>query len=219
MGRSGLLLAAWSVLPVAAMVIGLRWLDPDRPESVVQLLDAFVVGLAVAAVAVAVNQHFALLPAAWLFLLVVGPGEEGLKLMATRWSSQANFDEPSDGLLYGMAVGAGFAAIENLAHAVAGGEVLGRLLLTTPAHMLWSGIAGHHLARSQWLGDDGALVKGFLAAAVLHGVYDVLVHAGHVAVAAVGVAVAAIWAERLRHWRPTRTAMPSANRTKRAMAR
>ncbi|MGH9800771.1 MAG: PrsW family glutamic-type intramembrane protease, partial [Blastocatellia bacterium] len=51
-----------------------------------------------------------------LFVLIVGPVEEGLKLIAVYFYAyrRPEFDESLDGVVYGASAALGFAAIENV---------------------------------------------------------------------------------------------------------
>ena len=53
-----------------------------------------------------------------LFILVVGPVEELLKLLAVYYYTyrRPEFDEPLDGVIYGATAALGFAAIENVVY-------------------------------------------------------------------------------------------------------
>ncbi len=191
---------AWSILPVV-LLVGVVWLlDRSAKEPILQLADAFAFGAFVASVAAILNSHFAELHAALFFVLVVGPVEEIVKLIGVYTSSfrKASFDEREDGIIYGMATGAGFAAIENVTYVVelAGTQVgwqtlVGRLLITTPAHMAWTGYAAYYAGLAKWFPDQRAtlIAKGLIVAIALHGAFDVLVVYGGAIGVAIGVFV------------------------------
>lgn len=207
---------AWCVMPVLALTLGLRIIDHGRREPVLQLVDAFLAGLLVAAVAAMVN-HFIDIGGPWFFLLVVGPVEETAKLSALAISSlrQRSFDEPDDGILYGMAVGAGFAAIENITYLAIAPDtttLLSRLCITTPAHMAWSGFAGYHMGLCKWSPHRGPLmVKGLGIAALLHGLFDIAVGQGRLGVMLGAASIVALLA-----WLMTRIGAPSDQRQPRS---
>ena len=107
----------------------------------------------------------------------------------------------ADGLVVGLAIGAGFAALETMAYTFATllaaqgdvGEVsqvlFARGLLAPAAHAAWTGLAGGALWR---LADDPGLATGarfagtFVAVVAFHGLWDGLRSlAGYVAIGAV----------------------------------
>jgi RsiW-degrading membrane proteinase PrsW (M82 family) len=160
------------------------------------LLFAPVAGLVNAGVAgrllaldVAVETGIASVP---YFFLVVGVGEESVKLLAV-WLyafRDDRFDAVVDGAVYGAVAGLGFALLENALYIVgqAGGPDAGAggLLaaasvraLAGPGHVIYSGIAGYYLGLAKFNREHAGplVVKGLLVAATLHGTYNVLVGA------------------------------------------
>ncbi|MGQ9778532.1 MAG: PrsW family intramembrane metalloprotease [Bacillota bacterium] len=112
---------------------------------------------------------------------LAGGAEEGAKtllLLATRrWRE---FDEPLDGILYGITVGLGFAALENWLYAALRGPAVGllRALFTPLAHATFTGWLGYFITLAKFRGRRGALIGGFLLAVLLHGAYDFLLLVG-----------------------------------------
>jgi RsiW-degrading membrane proteinase PrsW (M82 family) len=104
--------------------------------------------------------------------------EEASKMGVLYWYSMRNdaFDEPMDGLVYGVAVAMGFAAIENVLYVSSGGFQLAvmRALTAVPMHAACGAIMGYHLALSRYLPRKrGRVLFAALAVPVLvHGVYD-----------------------------------------------
>ena len=60
-------------------------------------------------------------------MVVISATEEGLKFMILRQVlyDREYFDEPYDGIMYGVSVSLGFAAIENVAYILEGGMEVG----------------------------------------------------------------------------------------------
>jgi len=85
-------------------------------------------------------------------------------------------DEPMDGILYGVAAGLGFAAVENAHHAILLGEgtLLPRAFTATLAHVGFGGIAGLHAGLAKTQRRPLLLFRGLFAAWALHGLYDLL---------------------------------------------
>ena len=115
-------------------------------------------------------------------LLVAGPVEEAVKLLAVLvlvwpWS---HFDEPVDGIVYAAAAGAGFALAENLAFMAGQPEViLSRGPVGTGAHVLfcafWGGALGQAGHVEGWLRRSGLVLLGLGLAALAHGAFDLIV--------------------------------------------
>jgi len=77
------------------------------------------------------------------------------------------FDEPMDGLTYGVACALGFATVENIfyvlgSHAGAVPVAVVRALLSVPGHALWATLWGYGLGRCKFV--DGRSGQTFIAA-------------------------------------------------------
>jgi RsiW-degrading membrane proteinase PrsW (M82 family) len=99
-----------------------------------------------------------------------------------------DFDEPMDGVVYGTAVGLGFAAVENLLYLLGAGTHWGTLavirgVLSVPLHGALGAIAGAYIARARFGGALGAhshdpgrrqrlLLSAWLIPVVLHALFD-----------------------------------------------
>ncbi len=112
--------------------------------------------------------HIPLIRNPWLAvdlstLLFVGIPEETVKisLIAVIALRARDFDEPMDGVVYGTAVGLGFAAVENLAYLMRAGPnweitAIIRGLLSVPGHASYGAIAGAYIAGARFGGALGA---------------------------------------------------------------
>ncbi len=89
------------------------------------------------------------------------------------------FDEVVDGIIYAVAAGLGFAAVENLFYSVRFGITVGlfRAFITDLAHASFSGIVGYHLGLAKLHKGNTTflLLKGLAVAVGLHGMYDFLI--------------------------------------------
>lgn len=124
-------------------------------------------------------------------MLAVGLIEEAAKLIAPAVVLVVTrHRHPADGLLAGVAAGAGFAALETMGYAfvvlVQSGGSLGEVeqvlllrgLLSPAAHMAWTGLTAAALWRAAQRGWNGRAIGGFLGvflvAVLLHTAWDSL---------------------------------------------
>ena len=109
------------------------------------------------------------------------------------------FDEPLDGVVYGVAVSLGFATVENILYLVGRGlgVALGRALFAVPAHALFGGTMGYYAGRAKFdsaAARIGAVRRDHLLCLLLpvafHGTYNYALR--HRLEARVWIAVTAI---------------------------
>jgi RsiW-degrading membrane proteinase PrsW (M82 family) len=125
-----------------------------------------------------------------------------------RWDE---FDEPLDGVVYGVALALGFATVENVLCVLRDGLRIGllRALFAVPAHALFGAAMGYHFGRAK-LGDGRTappprqrrlrLLSSFVLPFVFHGAYDfslVELHGVWLYAVIVGLSVA-LWVFVLR---------------------
>ena len=119
------------------------------------------------------------LPLALLvFTITVGVVEEGVKLLASVYAfRRREFDEPVDGIVYGVTASLGFAAAENLRYfamgRLAAPLVCARAFMTVPAHMFFGAIWGYGFGEALHRKRPRRLLF-FGLAALSHGTYDAL---------------------------------------------
>ncbi|PSP76170.1 PrsW family intramembrane metalloprotease [Halobacteriales archaeon QS_1_68_20] len=193
-----LVLVAFSALPALALAWYVRRADATRAEPLWLLVATFLLGVLFATFAAVLNTLvmplFAGLGALALplfFLLVVGPVEETVKLLAVRLYAfrSSRFDAVVDGAVYGAFAGLGFATIENfiyitrivgqsgeLAIVGAGGGIATVRALAGPGHVIYSAIAGYYLGLAKFNRRNRGpiVVKGLLIAVLVHAGYNVL---------------------------------------------
>jgi RsiW-degrading membrane proteinase PrsW (M82 family) len=115
--------------------------------------------------------------------LFVGFNEELWKLLATMFMVRklAEFNEPADGLVYATAVAVGFAAFENVVYGLefGTGVLLVRSVTAMPLHVGVAALWGYALSRRKFLPKEGlgVVVRFYVLAAVIHGVYDAVIFA------------------------------------------
>jgi RsiW-degrading membrane proteinase PrsW (M82 family) len=110
----------------------------------------------------------------------IGLIEEGLKflLLALVVNYHKDMNEPVDGIIYGITVGLGFAALENLLYTETMGFQVGlwRAVVTCLAHATFSGWGGYFLtAGLPKLPVARRFLVGFGVALFWHGLYDFLI--------------------------------------------
>ncbi|HFE44950.1 MAG TPA: PrsW family intramembrane metalloprotease [Nannocystis exedens] len=111
------------------------------------------------------------------FVLAAFP-EEAAKLAVVYWYARrhSEFDEPMDGLVYGVAASLGFATLENILYVADGGlaVALMRALTSIPGHATFGAIMGYFVGQAHF---EPGRARRFLVLALalpvlLHGVYD-----------------------------------------------
>jgi protease PrsW len=188
-----------SAIAPAVLLLWLVVIADSRPEPARVVLGAVLFG-ALSAVAAAFLE-FALqklIPLAsdtWIAayqngLLFAAVPEEALKvsIIAILALRARDFDEPMDGVVYGAAVGLGFAALENVGYLAGNGTnwqtlAVVRGVLSVPFHGALGAIAGAYIARARFGGALGGhahhpssrrrlLIKAWLVPMVLHALFD-----------------------------------------------
>ena len=150
------------------------------------------------------GQLFALPLAFVVFTVVVGFCEEGAKMLGAGFAvRRREFDEPIDGIVYGIASSLGFAAAENVRYfamtRLSAPIVIGRGFMSVPAHMFFGAIWGYALGAR--LVEKRPRVLLFLAlAAACHGLFDALLSTDGGALLAVflNVALASVFVTVVR---------------------
>lgn len=96
--------------------------------------------------------------------------------------SDPEFNEPMDGIVYGVAAALGFASLENVAYVFEFGieTAILRAFTSVPAHAIWGGIIGFYLGKAKFnaaclRGREIQCISRGLAIAILsHGIYDII---------------------------------------------
>lgn len=102
--------------------------------------------------------------------------EEGIKFVLIKRVSRrmASFDEITDGIVYTIAAGLGFAFFENVAYGLRAGG-FGILLLrgftAVPLHAIASGLMGYYVGEA-WFNPRRSGLTGLFLAILFHGFYD-----------------------------------------------
>ncbi len=187
-------------LGVTLLVVGLDRYEREPP---LLLLAAFLWGAVIAIPPVlyiegALNGALPALlaPLGTTLTSVLAPGlsagvtEEAIKgagLLALMWVLHDEFDNVTDGILYGALIGAGFGMVENFVYfavtprAALGVLIFGRVVLGWLGHSTFTALFGaglgyareRHLRRRAWV----APVIGFAASMLLHTFFDTVAFA------------------------------------------
>jgi RsiW-degrading membrane proteinase PrsW (M82 family) len=111
------------------------------------------------------------------FLTAAVP-EEACKLAVLLLYSarRSAFDEPMDGLVYGVAASLGFATLENILYVASGGlpTALARALTAVPGHAMLGAIMGYYVGQARFDPQRrrSLLLKAWAVPMLLHGLYD-----------------------------------------------
>ena len=190
-----------ALLPVPLLIMVVLWMDRLEPEPRANLAFAFGWGAGVAALAALIvntaDLEYVTMPAlgattgqyvaATFGAPVVEETLKGLVLIGLLWRRRAEFDGPTDGVIYAGMVGLGFAMIENVGYYInalvtpeqGGIALLGytfvlRGLLSPLLHPIFTSMTGLGVAYSanRRHGAKWAVALGLLAAMVLHGTWN-----------------------------------------------
>ena len=178
------------LLAFVCIASGLAWFlisqDHGKKEPILALWFAFGMGALAAVLAYYIENKFisassltATSPKTTLLsaTMLVAVIEESCKFLplAALIYGRKFFNEHVDGVIYFALAGLGFGLPENILYTLQGGTQTGltRLFLTPVFHASITGMVGYFLAR-QKLGKRSPLIVviPFIAAIVLHGVYD-----------------------------------------------
>ena len=104
---------------------------------------------------------------------------EGAGVSGTSAWNRPEFDERTDGIVYGTRAGLGFALVENVGYLLGAKSTPGFLLmfvvravLTVPMHAVTGGMMGHFAAWRRFEGRGPGLFGGVAFAIALHGSFD-----------------------------------------------
>ena len=91
-----------------------------------------------------------------------------------------NFNEPFDGIVYGIFIALGFAWLENIIyvfHKELGGyeTALARAVFSVPGHALFGLEMGYYLALAKYYHKKTDLIKTFIVPYLLHGIYNYII--------------------------------------------
>ncbi|MGH3248670.1 MAG: PrsW family intramembrane metalloprotease [Trebonia sp.] len=190
-----------ALLPVPLLVVLVLWMDRLEPEPRGNLVFAFGWGAGIAALAALIvntaSLEYVTMPAlgastgeyvtATFGAPVVEETLKGLVLIGLLRRRRAEFDGPTDGIIYAAMVGLGFAMIENVGYYInalvsperGGIALLGytfvlRGLVSPLLHPIFTSMTGLGIAYAAGRrgGAPWAVALGLLAAMILHGTWN-----------------------------------------------
>jgi protease PrsW len=89
---------------------------------------------------------------------------------------RVEFDEPMDGIVYGVVASLGFATFENILYVFDGGlsVAISRAFSAVPFHAFAGAILGYYVGQAKFHPEEKWLwiMKGYAAVMLLHGLYD-----------------------------------------------
>ncbi len=189
----GMLVVVGVVLALVPAAIWLAFFyqqDRLEPEPAGYVLGVFALGALLAAAVGVPLLDKVFRVGNWLFadtlttilgsILVVGFTQEFLKYAAVRFSvyNSAEFDEPTDGIIYATAAGLGYATVLNIQFVVGNGGVhLGSgviaMAIVALAQASFAGITGYFLGRAKFEADPiWWMPLGVTLAAVANGLFN-----------------------------------------------
>jgi len=178
-------LVVLALLPCAILLAYYLRQAPEAPEPWTRVGLTAVVGAAGVGLAFPFQQALAgWFPDSVVLQSFVGfaLGEELLKVLAVLIAAPAvmRWDRMSSGLIYGIAAGLGFAALENLLYVLSfgSGTAVLRAITAVPGHALHSALVGIQLGKLHRIDSRGGRIRAVLVglglAVLAHGLYDVL---------------------------------------------
>ena len=180
-------LLALALAPVIAIISFIYLKDKYDKEPLKHLIISFLLGclstipaiiLEVSLGAVFPKDNLDIVKTLFLAFVIVAGSEELCKFVMLRFYAykQKEFNEPYDGIVYGVMVSLGFAALENVLYVFEGGVSVAilRMFTAVPAHASFGIIMGYYFGLA-WQDKQNALqhkIRGLLVAVILHGIYD-----------------------------------------------
>jgi RsiW-degrading membrane proteinase PrsW (M82 family) len=184
-----MILLALSIAPAVAIILYVLAKDKYNREPFKNLFLSFLLG-ALSTIPAVIIQLFltsalnmvsggsGILHYFLLAFFVVGVSEEGSKLfMLKRYAiQQPAFDEPLDGIIYGVMVAMGFATVENIMYVYQHGfqTAIARMFLAVPAHACFGILMGYFVGLAKFDHERmrSLINQGLGMAVFFHGCYD-----------------------------------------------
>ena len=180
---------ALALAPGIAICLFIFYKDVYNREPKLNLIVSFILGCVAIFPAIWFEQAFSytidgtITGVAIFSYAVVGFSEEASKFLGLRFYSyrQKSFDEPLDGIVYGVMVSMGFATLENVMYVMKYAEAgqglqvgIQRMFLSVPAHASFAVVMGYFVGKAKFNPANSLLIMltGLLLAVFFHGTYD-----------------------------------------------
>jgi RsiW-degrading membrane proteinase PrsW (M82 family)/ribosomal protein S18 acetylase RimI-like enzyme len=177
-------LIALAIAPGIAICLFIFHRDAYNREPKLNLFASFMLGAAIVFPVAYAEIFFSQFPdntisgIAITAFLAVALTEELGKFIVLRFYAynKKSFDEPLDGIVYGVMVGMGFATLENILYVQKFGMQTGflRMFLAVPAHATFGVLMGYHAGKAKFdqRNNGRLLFLGLFWAVLFHGLYD-----------------------------------------------
>ena len=177
-------LIALAVAPGIAICLFIFHRDAYNREPKLNLFASFMLGAAVVFPVAYIEIFFSqfsdntISGTAITAFLAVALTEEIGKFFVLRFYAypRKSFDEPLDGIVYGVMIGMGFATLENILYVQKFGVQTGflRMFLAVPAHATFGVLMGYHVGKAKFDNPNSGslLLVGLFWAVLFHGLYD-----------------------------------------------
>jgi len=189
--RDYAILVGGAALPSLILIIWFYRLDHKRPEPLGLIGKSVLLGFLGTVPAIFIEMLVDLpagfmprLPGiVWTAFVTAAFVEEGIKyFILKRWLFRKSaFDEIMDGIVYAVCISLGFAFAENIMYGLGDGTALIlRAFTAVPLHATATGIMGYWFGMAKRNPSQAApmMRRGFIAAVLVHGLYDFFLFTG-----------------------------------------
>ena len=174
-----------TIIPSIAILLYVIFSDKFR-EPLVSILTTFFLGFLIILPAGFLNSFLIFQNLEQDFLFVAGLTEESLKLFCLYFfiREKKHFNEPMDGIVYGVLISLGFATYENIQYVYFLSAEYGvtpfevavlRAFSAIPMHAICGIIMGYFFGEYVFKGGSSNLTKSWIIPVVFHGLYNFLV--------------------------------------------
>lgn len=171
-----------AVAPAIFLLWYFHHADKYKTESPALIIGTFALGGVFAIVCAVIEpaqpQNAGVTATFFYFLFGVAFFEELSKLISVRVLAyrSRHFDEAMDGVIFGIAAGLGFAAVENIFYVFqyGGAVALFRAFVSVPGHAFYAAVMGYYLGEAKVRKKFGLAIWGLALAMLLHALFDTL---------------------------------------------
>ena len=174
-----------TIIPSIAILLYVIFSDKFR-EPLVSILTTFFLGFLIILPAGFLNSFLIFQNLEQDFLFIAGLTEESLKLFCLYFfiREKKHFNEPMDGIVYGVLISLGFATYENIQYVYFLSAEYGatpfevavlRAFSAIPMHAICGIIMGYFFGEYVFKGNSSNLFKSWIIPMIFHGLYNFLV--------------------------------------------